>query len=73
MNLAKARLTTTVVGLHNEATILTCHLHCQLPPQSHGTFLVDLHYDFIMVRNGHNCNFGLLQWKMGNLKEDAHI
>ncbi|BBN68835.1 hypothetical protein Prudu_599S000200, partial [Prunus dulcis] len=32
-----------VVGLHNEATVLTCHLHCQLPPQSHGTFLVDLH------------------------------
>ncbi|CAL9021588.1 unnamed protein product, partial [Prunus brigantina] len=41
--LAKAQLTTSVVGLHNEAIVLTCHLHCRLPPQSHDTFLVDLH------------------------------
>ena len=41
--LAKARLATSVVGLHNEATVLTCHLRCRLPPQSHGTVIVDLH------------------------------
>ncbi|KAI5312968.1 hypothetical protein L3X38_042142 [Prunus dulcis] len=66
----------------------TRHLCCRPPQRSHsldlppplststtnhGTFLVDLHCDFVMVRNGHNCNFGLLEWKMGNLKEDVHI
>ncbi|KAL6272665.1 hypothetical protein ACE6H2_023357 [Prunus campanulata] len=34
---AKARLTTSVVGLHNEATVLTFHLRRRLPPQSHET------------------------------------
>ncbi|KAI5312704.1 hypothetical protein L3X38_041878 [Prunus dulcis] len=41
--LAKARLATSIVGHHHKATVLTCHLRCRLPPQSHDTFIVDLH------------------------------